>query len=129
MQDGQNLKKNSTIGTSSMGSLDLSADEICRIIKACKGSGIAELKFASLSLSFIQSQRNEIAATPRQESDPPSVPDGITDQDKHDAFMVDKDLEQEAEEAQLMIDDPRAFERVQISKQMERHRENGKAHS
>jgi hypothetical protein len=103
-------------------SLGLSADDICRIIKHCKGAQVSELTFQGLSLKF-HPYRNEGAALPRKGTDQSTVSEDFsTTEDKADAAYLDEDAMIEAEEAQLMIDNPLAFERSQIAKSIERTR-------
>lgn len=63
------------------------------------------------------SQRNESAKAGQLEVQPPSEDSEAT------LGLVDESLLESAVEAQLMIDDPFSFEKVQIARDMERKRQ------
>lgn len=114
---------NSRIGTKNMAKISLSGEEICRIIKQCQDSGVENFTYLDLTLKF-HSRRNESADQLGQASDhvtKPTVVSGYSEaQDKIDA--VNSDTFDDAEEAQLLIDDPAAFEKFQIDRHIERAR-------
>jgi hypothetical protein len=106
----------------------LSASDICRIIKQCHASGVAEVNLpGGVSFKF-HPRRNEDAdqlgpASDYTEKTFPVVsefPEANTDQVR----MMDQENMLEAEEAQLLIDDPFAFEKVQMDRHIERARMN-----
>ena len=102
---------------------NLSALEICDIIKACKESGITEFSYKDLTLRF-QPQRNEVVLAQGQGKDHDSV---VSDLFKNTDEKVKTELMNEqalidAEESQLLIDDAFAYEKLQVSKDLERNR-------
>lgn len=110
---------------------DLSAEEICRIIEACKLAGVQEIKTSGLSLSFLPPQTEVIVSSqtpitldlpPSSESETPLE----TKTEKSTVDLMNEDSLDEAEEAQVMIDDPYSFEQMQIRRDIERNRLNAK---
>lgn len=99
----------------------LSATDICRIIGKCKVSGVNIFEFGDLRVTF-HPRRNEDALKPGQALDHEPVvsidPNAIEEMQ-----VMDQEALQEAEEAQLGIDDPRAYEKVQVSRHIERARQ------
>lgn len=117
-----------------MDNKSLSASDICRIIKQCHASGVAEVNLpGGVSFKF-HSRRNESADQLGPASDyiekssvVSDFPEARTDQEKRDsdqAMMFDENNMLDAEEAQLLIDDPFAFEKVQMDRHIERARMN-----
>jgi len=98
---------------------DLSAEEICRILKQCRGSGVSTFSFSGLAISFFDKQDKGLVAKKTVDSD-----------DKQMSFVenpqvieqTNKELLEEAHFTQLMIDDPLAFEKMQMSDDLERDR-------
>lgn len=103
--------------------ISLSAADICRIIKQCHVSGVNKLEMGGLVISF-QSRRNEIADQPGQASDHTidNVVSPINEAQADEMELMDKEALQEAEEAQMMIDDPSGFEKMQMRQHLERNR-------
>jgi hypothetical protein len=54
-----NLKTNLTTGTKNMANKDLSATDICRIIKQCHASGVAEISLPGGVCFKFHPRRNE----------------------------------------------------------------------
>lgn len=109
-----------------MDSFSLKAQDICKIIEKCSASGVSEFEFQGMRFTF-HPRRNEDAATPGQASDHtknPVVSDSpeAKDDQQIKAELMDNEALLEAEEAQLLIDDPLAFEKAQISRHLERQR-------
>ena len=101
---------------------DLSAEEICRIIESCKNAGVQDLEISGLKLSFLP-RRNVEAVEPGQATSVvPTTTSELTPKDATDIELMDQSTMDDAEEAQLMIDDPLAFERIQIQRDIERNR-------
>lgn len=106
----------------------LSGKEICQIIKTCKQSGVDFFKHADIEISF-SPRRNEEVQTHRngdavvvEHTFPPTEdpkPLGNADQMK----QMDEQAVSDAEENQLLIEDPLAYERLTISRDIERMRE------
>lgn len=121
------MKTNLITGTKNMDNKALSAADICRIIKQCHASGVAEVSLpGGVSFKF-HPRRNGDAdqlgpASDYTEKTFPVVsePEAKNDQVR----MMDEDNLLEAEEAQLLIDDPFAFEKVQMDRHIERARMN-----
>lgn len=106
-----------------MNKKDLSADEICRIIESCKNAGVQDLEITGLKLSFLP-RRNVEVDQPGQASSvvTETTASELTPKDAKEIDLMDQTSMDEAEEAQLMIDDPLAFERLQIQRDIERNR-------
>jgi hypothetical protein len=115
-------------GMTNMEVKGLSAKDICQIIKSCKQAGVENLKLADIEIRF-SSQRNESAPTHRngdavvvEEEFPPTEdpqPLGNADLMK----QMDEQAVSEAEESQLAIEDPLAYERHIIRRDIERNRD------
>lgn len=90
---------------------DLSGTDICKIIKQCQLSGVRSIKVGQVEISF--GDAPVVINTSQDLSVPPL---------SANAENVNKDIIDEATEAQLMIDDPAAFEKLQVSRDMERDR-------
>jgi hypothetical protein len=103
----------------------LSSSDICKIIKACEKSSVSSFSYMGLELAF-HLHRNASATVPGQASDHeyPVVSDSaMFSKDKEHVELLDMTALDEAEEAQLLIDDPFSFEKAQISKDIERTRQ------
>jgi hypothetical protein len=119
---GKSSTRNLNTGIKNTHKNSLSATDICRIIKACQTSGVAEVTLDGLHLVF-NSRRNESAEVPGPATDHTTLPiveDIFGERDQ--AKLMDDNSLLEAEEAQLLIDDPLAFERSQIDRHIERAR-------
>lgn len=84
-----------------------------------------------LSCTF-HPRRNEDAVTPGPASDyqETTVVSEFSESQRDQAELMNEDTLLEAEEAQLLIDDPHGFERAQMDKHIERARStNEKAYS
>lgn len=117
-----NSKKSLNTGKSNTSKKDFTADEICRIISTCKDAGVTEFNNAGLSFSFL-SRRNEEVVNPGQDANP--TPVGVSEQHTSQTpnlDLMDEEAMREAEEAQLLISDPLAFEKLQIQRDVERTR-------
>lgn len=112
----------STTGKSNMDKKDLSAAEICRIIKVCKNAGVQDFEFSGLKLSFLPRRNEEVVEPGQVTSTVSTEASEKTPQDAPNLSPMDENAFEEAEEAQLMIDDPLAFERMQIQRDIERNR-------
>jgi hypothetical protein len=101
----------------------LSASDICRILKECRNSGVHELVLQDFRVTF-GSRRNENPDQPgpAPESNFELKQDPVFDASSTEARLMDEQTLLEAEEAQLLIDDPMAFERTQIDRHIERSR-------
>lgn len=117
------MKPSSTTGTKNMDNNYLSAADICRIIKQCHASGIAEVSLpGGVSFKF-HPRRNEDAVMPGQASDHNNTSVVSEFQVGRDqAELMDQEALLEAEEAQMLIDDPFAFEKSQIDRHIEKAR-------
>jgi len=107
---------------SNMDKKGLSATDICRIIKQCQGTGVSKVVIGELVIEF-QPRRNEDPIIPGQDmADTPLEVTEISPSATHTAEFMSQDLIDEANVAQLMIDDPLAFEKLQMSEGLERNR-------
>lgn len=104
-----------------MGKKSLSAEDICRIIRECKESGISEFVYHDLNLKF-HPRRNEDAFAPGQVKDHETVVSEFSPKDKETAELMNDQALKDAEESQLLMDDAYGYERSQISKSLERQR-------
>jgi hypothetical protein len=100
----------------------LSAKDICQIIKECQGTGVSHIKLGDLSIEF-HPHRNEAAADSGQNADHGPLVVNELDNNKSLSTMMNDELLEEASVTQLMIDDPLAYEKFQMSKDIERNRQ------
>lgn len=110
---------------------NLSAADICRIIKQCTVSGVREFSFQGMSVKF-HSHRNEDAVKPgpAAESIDINITPAIREQielSERSLKLFDEEALREAEEAQLLIDDPLSYEKARIDESIEGIRQDGKA--
>lgn len=96
---------------------DLSASDICRIIKQCQGTGVSKITIGDLSIEF-ESHRNEAAVSGQITDHNPE----ISPEQTIEAEFLSKELAEAAYIAQLQIDDPLAYEKLIFSKDLERNR-------
>ena len=105
-----------------MDNISLKAADICKIIKECNASGVSEFQYQGIQLKF-HPRRNEDAVSLGQVSEQSTFP-VQSDLDGQDQMnLANEESLLEAEEAQLLIDDPAAFERTQIDRHIERGRQ------
>ncbi len=106
---------------------ELSTEEILSIIRTCNESNVEEFNFKTLKLKF-HPHRNEGAVSLGQGADQdvknPKVSEDLT----YKAELMDQTAQFEAEEAQLLIDDPMSFEKSQIDRHIERNRDGSQVH-
>lgn len=100
----------------------LKASEICNIIKTCASNSVSEITLHGIAIKF-HARRNEHAETLGPVSDFTNEVSEISPEDKVEADQFDRAQLLEAEEAQMLIDDPFSFEKLQISQDVERNRE------
>lgn len=117
------MKQNSTIGIRST-NFTLSVRGICQIIKQCEDSGVQEFEFQSLKIYF-NPRRNEGAGITGQVPGNNSPQVDFDFSKKEELELMDQGSMLEAEEAQMLIDDPFSFEKAQIDRHIERSRGNG----
>lgn len=98
----------------------LSAKDICLIIKSCKSANVAEITVGGLSLKFHPSGPKDVTepsqAVSHVEMAANPIPAEQTMEPMNEQALLD------AEEAQMLIDDPFAYERSQMLKDLERNR-------
>lgn len=80
-----------------------------------------DFSFQDLTLKF-HSRRNESAALPGQVTDSQSGVSEISQQQTDEAQLADETSLEEAEQAQMLIDNPHEFERMQIARHIEMNR-------
>ena len=115
------LKTSSTIGTQNMANFSLSANDICRIIKQCHTSGVQDFEFQGMKFTF-HPRANGDAVSPAQASDHTQHSVVSESPEAINAELMDQEALLEAEQAQMLIDDPLAFEKAQIDRHIERAR-------
>ena len=97
--------------------------QICSIIETCGKFGVSEIELHDIKIKF-HAQGKEHAVLPGQEADHTTpVMSEISPETQKKADDFDRAQLLEAEEAQMLIDDPFAFENSQISQDIERNRE------
>jgi hypothetical protein len=105
-----------------MGEGGLKVAEICKIIEACRESGVTEFSYSGLNLKFHQPGPADVIKLSQAVShiEVASEPVGLPDDPV--ASVMNEQAIEDAEEAQLLIDDAFAYERAQIMKDIERNR-------
>lgn len=98
----------------------LSVEDICKILEICKQTGVMEFSYAGLSLKF-HSLGPANVTEPSQAVSQPEASVPVVLEDTEAKLMNEQTLE-DAEEAQLLIDNAFAYERHQIMKDIERNR-------
>jgi hypothetical protein len=121
----------SSIGTSSMDKKALKAVDICRIIDKCIQRRVAVLKFGDLYVKFQPSGPEvEAEAAPGQEivshkqsmdfaPEKVEVQGSLFDRIQDEVALFDKEAATDAALSQLMIEDPAAYEKLQMLDDME----------
>lgn len=94
----------------------MSARDLCLIMKACKDAGVRKFTFDTLSLEFSGSQSQFEPPTNVSASQPQTIFDPTLSAPETLLTPQDKELLQEAAESQLLIDDPAAFEEHMIGR-------------
>lgn len=99
--------------------ISLSAEEICKIIAECRSANVAEINLEGLQIVF-QAQRNE--PTPILGKGQETFPEVDAPPDNEEARLMNEQALLDAEEAQILIDDPLTFEKLNTSADIERGR-------
>lgn len=114
-------------GMKCMETRGLSAKDICQIIKSCSSAGVDFFKYADIEIKF-HPNRNEDAPIQRHEE--VGTNENLPIEEPHpigEAVMVIREMEEkaldDAFESQAMVDDPLAFEKDIIARDIERQRE------
>jgi hypothetical protein len=96
----------------------LPVKEICEILKVAQNTNVTSLKFGDLEISF-----NRIAEAPAKihQTD-------LSPASENSLKEVTRDLLEEAEDAQLLLDDPAAFEQRMIDSHFQRGRDGQAQH-
>lgn len=97
----------------------LKASEICKIIKACKAAGVQKLTYMGLEIS-LEPRQGPGDVTEQASSVNHEIP--VMSEQTQTIEMLDESSLLDAEDAQLLIDDPFAFEKAQMRKDVERAR-------
>lgn len=94
-----------------------SVKEICHIIQVCHKNEVSSLTLGEFSLSFAKTDRS-MAVSPKRRSNLPEVVttplSAVNDRTKLDEDTYVSLSQKEYEAAQLLIDDPVAFENAEI---------------
>jgi hypothetical protein len=99
----------------------LSADEVCKILEACSLAGVLEFNYSGLSLKF-HSLGPANVIVPSQAVSPSEANVPVIPFEDPEAKLMNEQTIDDAEEAQMMIEDSFAYERHQIMKDIERNR-------
>jgi hypothetical protein len=97
----------------------LSAEDICKIIAECRSANVSEIKFEGIHIVF-NSPRNEILE-PRQGLDQAGIKP-IEIIENEEAKLMNEQALLDATDAQILIDDPLEFERLNTRTDLERNR-------
>lgn len=121
---GKNLEPNLNTGMTNMDKNSLKAREICSIIEACKSSGIKTLEFGELKLEFspqgpVESVPGQVQAIHYQQD---VNLDNVEEAKEDGMAMLDEQIAEDALYAQMLIDDPAGYEKLQIAQGMEQSR-------
>lgn len=130
------LKEKSASGTTSLvaeekvGKVDglgLQAKEICRIIKVCQKSRVLSLELGAIRISFQGANSRSVSKEASEIAETKSIPlagevSAHADVEVPRSLLTpaDKDALEEAQIAQLMIDDPSAYEKLMIDDHLQR---------
>lgn len=110
-----------------MDSFSLSAADICRIIKQCHASGVEEFSFHGMAIKFHPHSNGDSTSIGQAVEGSETTTENFSEE-RDKAELMDNEILREAEEAQLLIDDPQAFEKSQIDRHIEKARmANGNA--
>ena len=121
--NGKTLRTSSHTGTKNMETNMLRAPDICKIIKICSECGVSQFSYEGIQINF--QMPKAFASQPSPATDFPDTPievSEISKQATQDAESFDRAQLLEAEEAQLLIDDPYTFEQTQMDQDVERSR-------
>ena len=119
---GGNLTKNSTFGIDNMGRTPYTAKEICHIIKVCKKLGVMQLKLGDVFISFqIVVQKPLDRNVKKGAYAVNTVPLSGKGDENLSFELQNKEIMNEVENAQLMIDDPMGYEKRQIDMHLRSH--------
>ena len=128
--------KKSKSGTKNTGTFSLSADDLCRILSLGKLSSVDEIVLPGIKIKFHpQSQgdaeklgqasdQKTLVSTKNEEIEKVDIKETQSTSCELQDFvpLMDSEALLEAQEAQLLIDDPLAFEKSQIDRHIERVR-------
>lgn len=120
--NGKSSQVSLAIGTKNMETNFLRAPDICKIIKACADAGVLEFSHNGILIKF-QAPRNELAFVHGPAQDFPVEVSEISKENTKQADAFDRAQLLDTQEAQLLIDDPYAFEQIQMDQDIERNRE------
>ena len=98
----------------------LSAVEICKIIKACRLAGVSEFSYSGIELKF--HSLGPVSVNEAGQPVSPSEANIPIFPDNQEARLMNEQTLDDAEEAQLLISDPYAYERMQVARDIERNR-------
>jgi hypothetical protein len=98
----------------------LSVNDICKILEACRIFGVSELSYSGLNLKF-HSLGPANVTWPSQAVSHTEASNLVVPENQEAKLMNEQALD-DAEEAQMLIDNAFAYERSQIMKDIERNR-------
>lgn len=108
-----------------MDKIALKATDICRIIDSCSSHGVKVLRYGDLNIEFNSKVREEVVTGIEPLGDFKEVPlSDLVDGQEGDLQMdvLDEQLAEDALHAQLLIDDPLAYEKSQMYAGLENSR-------
>lgn len=97
------------------GNKPFTAEQICAIIKECQGFGSIEVKYQDLHIVYRPlGPEDALNLSQIQDMGKDPVPNAIPTEWKDQASLIDERSLIEAEESQLQIENPAAYEQMQI---------------
>ena len=100
---------------------DWTVSEVCKIISKCKAHGVLEISVAGLSMKF-QPVGQPAVTAPSQDVSHRTGASNPYPEDKQVAELANQQALEDAEEAQMLIENPFAYERAHMLNDLERNR-------
>lgn len=99
--------------------MPLSADDIAKILKACKQSGVTHLKMGELDVKFLSSQEWDAQEQKDKRRKPDPIPDAKELEDAQRRMILQTNADQADDDvASLLIEDPVAFEQLVVEREL-----------
>lgn len=122
---GVKLKTKSSTGTSISKLSELSAVEICRIIRESAKSGVEQLTLGSLHIKFCPEGKLGQPKLDSNISSLASPPETKADSSNLVLTSLDEESMRDALESQILLEDPHAYEQAIIDSHLEEGRLRG----
>lgn len=105
----------------SVSSYALNAQEICKLIKACKGSGVTKLKFGDLEITFGEATEIARPKVPLTQETPTVSEEQLLKAQIIEAEAVKQDELTEAKDSleNMLIEDPEHYEELIVRGELE----------